>query len=436
MLTQHRKVLTTRGMKTLSSAPDDGVDTELSRNPIPALSGNNCLSAQQDSVMGKLSEPCTNDKPTRTIPLHCQHSSIYKSRCDSLSCEHQCLPCKPRLRCATVNSRNFIRLIRFDRFTCTYHKLLIQSFSVASASVSSRPEKLAQQTNSSSDVEQKTCIAHGKSEILYEAPYISSKHHHLVQNSTRSCSSRVRSSAHVPITSAMAQKPFIPQYNTTCANLNGQETLGMVQSSMPQCNVCARATHSEPEMVDLCEAVVNGTLPPCLDGEINSGNVSVVKDDVMDNLECIKSLGNSVHPVTNACCASQTVCQEYHNHSFSDSEQRHQPQLDCGETSTSSNDSYSELVSDYKPGCHSADVHPPPRRQICNDSDESFTTVSDNCSSHSTDPSWTPPSKSSQQTSSSRSNSICYDTTVVELGKNQKVPCKDTELVIASKDTL
>ena len=146
VLTQHRKVLTTRGMKTLSSAPDDGMDTELSRNPIPALSGNNCLSAQQDCVMGKLSEPCTNDKPTRTIPLHCQHSSVYKSRCDSLSCEHQCLACKPRLRCATVNSRNFIRLIRFDRFTCAYHKSLIQSFSVASGSVSSRPEKLAQQT--------------------------------------------------------------------------------------------------------------------------------------------------------------------------------------------------------------------------------------------------------------------------------------------------
>ena len=49
----------------------------------------------------------------------------------SSSCEHQCLACKSRLKCATVNSRNFVRMVQFDRFTCAYHRSIVQRLTTA-----------------------------------------------------------------------------------------------------------------------------------------------------------------------------------------------------------------------------------------------------------------------------------------------------------------
>ena len=54
----------------------------------------------------------------------------------SSSCEHQCLACKPRLKCATVNSRNFIQMMRFDRFTCAYHRSVVQRLTTCTTTTS------------------------------------------------------------------------------------------------------------------------------------------------------------------------------------------------------------------------------------------------------------------------------------------------------------
>ena len=40
----------------------------------------------------------------------------------SEDCELECLGCKPRLKCPLINSRNFIKLLRLDHFTCSYHR--------------------------------------------------------------------------------------------------------------------------------------------------------------------------------------------------------------------------------------------------------------------------------------------------------------------------
>ena len=64
-----------------------------------------------------------------------QHSSIphlvRDSSCSFLSqqlpssgCDHHCLGCKPRLKCPLITSRNFVKLLRVDRFTCAYHRRL------------------------------------------------------------------------------------------------------------------------------------------------------------------------------------------------------------------------------------------------------------------------------------------------------------------------
>ena len=48
------------------------------------------------------------------------------SSLDSIGCDHQCLGCKPRLKCPLITSRNFIKLLSTDKFTCTYHRRLVR----------------------------------------------------------------------------------------------------------------------------------------------------------------------------------------------------------------------------------------------------------------------------------------------------------------------
>ena len=52
------------------------------------------------------------------------HHRVPSSR-SQFSCDHQCLGCKPRLKCPLITSRNFTTLLRMDRFTCPYHKRLV-----------------------------------------------------------------------------------------------------------------------------------------------------------------------------------------------------------------------------------------------------------------------------------------------------------------------
>ncbi len=57
---------------------------------------------------------CHTTPPPFTQPL----SRAYRE----LDCYHQCIACKPRLKCPIINSRNFIKLIKIDRYTCSYHR--------------------------------------------------------------------------------------------------------------------------------------------------------------------------------------------------------------------------------------------------------------------------------------------------------------------------
>ena len=59
-------------------------------------------------------QKCHTTPPPFTQPL----SRAYKE----LHCHHQCIGCKPRLKCPVINSRNFIKLIKIDRYTCSYHR--------------------------------------------------------------------------------------------------------------------------------------------------------------------------------------------------------------------------------------------------------------------------------------------------------------------------
>ena len=61
-----------------------------------------------------------------------QHHYLPHSKSEP-NCEHHCLACKPRLKCSTVTSRNFIKMVRLDRFTCTYHKSLVQCLTTATS---------------------------------------------------------------------------------------------------------------------------------------------------------------------------------------------------------------------------------------------------------------------------------------------------------------
>ena len=50
-----------------------------------------------------------------------QHSTVSQSS----SCEHECLGCRPRLKCPLVTSRNFTKLLQADRSTCAYHRRMV-----------------------------------------------------------------------------------------------------------------------------------------------------------------------------------------------------------------------------------------------------------------------------------------------------------------------
>lgn len=43
-----------------------------------------------------------------------------------LSCEHCCLGCQPRLKCPVITSRNFVKLLKADPFTCMHHRKIVR----------------------------------------------------------------------------------------------------------------------------------------------------------------------------------------------------------------------------------------------------------------------------------------------------------------------
>ena len=110
-------------------------DGELSRNCVQL-----CRQPSEQSFVGVAhSSSRASDKVRKDENMHRQQfSSDYKCGAGP-SCEHSCLACKPRLKCTTLTSRNFIQTIQFDRFTCSYHKSLMHSLVIASNTTIANP---------------------------------------------------------------------------------------------------------------------------------------------------------------------------------------------------------------------------------------------------------------------------------------------------------
>ena len=136
-----------RGAQHYPPVISQGRNAELGRNHVTSQSVDQCLDHGQVGVsLGG------RGMATKDVVLPSQHSSRHSSN-NGRGCEHHCLACRPRLRCTTVTSRNFIQMIRIDRFSCAYHKSLIQSLSSATntATVQAKQAFNKERTEKTSD---------------------------------------------------------------------------------------------------------------------------------------------------------------------------------------------------------------------------------------------------------------------------------------------
>ena len=89
-------------------------------------------SGPQDRALGEGSTQSTgcphlhsntlrNHTPHGTTPAHQPNSSPLSS----VGTSHPCIACHPRLKCPLITSRNFLKILRDDKFTCAYHHRLV-----------------------------------------------------------------------------------------------------------------------------------------------------------------------------------------------------------------------------------------------------------------------------------------------------------------------
>ena len=112
--------------------------------PIPPVS-------VSSMTYSRVLETCTNSNSSDT-PLHttCSLASYTPSMA---GCDHKCLGCYPRLKCPLITSRNFLKMLRVDHFTCPYHKRLVNRLANQMDTIPStliRPKLVRQQTGMSS----------------------------------------------------------------------------------------------------------------------------------------------------------------------------------------------------------------------------------------------------------------------------------------------
>ena len=70
--------------------------------------------ATQPNLISKISQLQLSHKMSKEVPQTNQHTDV--------DCSHQCIGCRPRLKCPIVNSRNLIKLLLTDHYTCLYHR--------------------------------------------------------------------------------------------------------------------------------------------------------------------------------------------------------------------------------------------------------------------------------------------------------------------------
>ena len=95
--------------------------------PLPQqLVGSTQLLSYSKLVISGQTSTHAHTGPSIATPNHSRAALKPLSSSDSIGCDHQCLGCKPRLKCPLITSRNFIKLLSTDKFTCTYHRRLVR----------------------------------------------------------------------------------------------------------------------------------------------------------------------------------------------------------------------------------------------------------------------------------------------------------------------
>ena len=120
------------------------VTSQSQLTPIPSVSVSSTL-------YSRAVETCANTNCNDT-PLHTPYSLA--SHAPSMAgCGHKCLGCYPRLKCPLITSRNFVKMLRVDHFTCAYHKRLVNRLANQMDTIPSAlttPKLIRQQTGMSS----------------------------------------------------------------------------------------------------------------------------------------------------------------------------------------------------------------------------------------------------------------------------------------------
>ena len=85
---------------------------------LPSQTPNRPSSLLYSRVLGSCTQPSSISAPLCTPQTTKSHVCLPQ-------CDHQCLGCHPRFKCPLITSRNFVKMLRADRFTCAYHRRLV-----------------------------------------------------------------------------------------------------------------------------------------------------------------------------------------------------------------------------------------------------------------------------------------------------------------------
>ena len=357
----------------------------------------------------------------------------------SSSCEHQCLACKPRLKCATVNSRNFVRMIQFDRFTCAYHSSVVQRLATATNMKRSSEKGDDMCSVSVREVEKK-----GDRKNLAEGENLTSQPDRQVLPESRGvCMSLYKQGDTV-----CADKPL------SCMCSGGVYASQTVSKDSSQQNLSSelyRSKQSDRLLKRKTPSQCSGS-SACASTNVHSGSESHGVDDLMNVGEhCFCT--NAATPVKKqrmdgGCKGHDGHIQETENEclvpcddsgSFSESDDtaqnlqylNKQCPLHCS-SNTNNQPDYRSFPSKNQPkttqlmeessSSSSADsaIQHPPGHQNHDDSSSQSSEVSD--ISHSSDPSWTLPSQNSSLTTDSSPYSTAGDRSESKIAKKYVRP--------------
>ena len=357
----------------------------------------------------------------------------------SSSCEHQCLACKPRLKCATVNSRNFVRMIQFDRFTCAYHSSVIQRLATATNMKRSSEKGDDMCSVSVREVEKK-----GDHNNLAEGENLTSQpDQQVLLESSGVCMSLYKQGdtvcADKPLSCMCSGGVYASQ--TVSKDSSQQNLSSELYRSKQSDRLLKRKTPSQCSGSSACAStnMHSGSESHGVDDLMNVGGhcfctnaATPVKKQRMD--EVCKGHGGHIQETENECLVP---CDDSGSFSESDDTAQNLQYLNkqCPlhySSNTNNQSDYRSFPSKNQPkttqpmeessSSSSADsaIQHPPEHQNHDDSSSQSSEVSD--ISHSSDPSWTLPSQNSSLTTDSSPYSTAGDRSESKIAKKYVRP--------------